>query len=207
MVSARHVDLVQAVPLGQGRIVQRVVGVAGLGEVARRRRTAVLTMSRPPGLRSREMHLERGRVHGHQAVEPIARRVHALAAELELKARHSEQGARRGANLGGEVRERGDVVSRPGRLRGELLARELHAVAGVAGEADHRAIQFLPRLPGTRDGSRRLAHRFSLSRVKRPDGRVPTAVAHAGSRHLFGIGMTAEAAHRQTRGPVSAGRN
>src|SRR5206468_2332547 len=81
-----------------------------------------------------QMNLESGRVHRDQAVQSIARRVHTLAAELELEARHAEERAGRCADLRGKVGQRGEVVPGPRRLGRELLTRELHAVAGVAGD-------------------------------------------------------------------------
>src|SRR5206468_12265014 len=62
------------------------------------------------------------------------RRVHALAAELELEARHAEERAGRCTDLRGEVGQRGEVVPGPRRLGRELLTRELHAIARVAGD-------------------------------------------------------------------------
>jgi len=157
---AGHVDLVQAVALGQRGIVQRVLRVAGLVEIALLEGRGV-DDQQAAGLEVAKMHLERSRIHRHQAVETVARRVHALAAELQLEAGDAEQRAGRGADLGGEVRQRGDVIARPRRLGGELLARQLHAIAGVSGEADHGALKLAPRF-GPLHGRRRLAHRFPL---------------------------------------------
>jgi hypothetical protein len=109
--------------------------------------------------------LERRRIHRDQAIQTIARRIDAQAPELELEAGDSEQRPGRGANLRGEVRQGREVVSGPRGFRGELLTRQLHAVTRIAREPDHGAIQLLATLPGSLDGRRRLAHRFSLSRV------------------------------------------
>src|SRR5206468_540575 len=49
----------------------------------------------------------------------------------------------RGADFGREVREGGDVVADEGGRVGELRAGQLHAVAGVAGEADGDRFNFL----------------------------------------------------------------
>src|SRR5690606_23205138 len=51
----------------------------------------------------------------------------------------------RGADLGGEVRESGKVVPGQRGCQGELAAGQLHAVAGVSGEAHHRGFELLPR--------------------------------------------------------------
>ena len=49
------------------------------------------------------------------------------------------------ADLGGEVGQRGEVVARERRRLGELGAGELHAVAGVAREADRDPFDLLDR--------------------------------------------------------------
>ena len=51
----------------------------------------------------------------------------------------------RGADLGGEVRQRGDVMAIDRGGARELAAGELHAVTGVAREADRDAIKLLDR--------------------------------------------------------------
>src|SRR5205085_10054645 len=58
-----------------------------------------------------------------------------LAGEVELEAGDAGQASGGGANLGGEVGQGRDVVPDDGRRVCELRARELHAVAGVSGEA------------------------------------------------------------------------
>ena len=116
------VDLVEPVLLAQARILERVLGVARLGQVPLVEGGGVDDED-AAGLEIGQVHLERGRVHRDQSVELIARRVDALAAELELEARHPEERAGGSADLGGEIRQRGDVVAGPGRLGGELLAR------------------------------------------------------------------------------------
>src|SRR6058998_2410736 len=83
-----------------------------------------------------------------------------------------EEGAGRGADLSGEVRQGRDVVAGPRRLGRELLARELHPVAGVPGEPDHGPIQLLQRLAlgGGVGSTHRRASPRSVSRT-RPDQR------------------------------------
>src|SRR5690606_17919417 len=66
----------------------------------------------------------------------IAGRVDLGRAEVDLERRNSEQGALRRADLGGKVRESGEVVARQSGGQGELPAGELHAVAAVTGKAD-----------------------------------------------------------------------
>ncbi len=60
-----------------------------------------------------------------------------IGSEMELVAADPGERAGRGANLGGEVREGGDVVPVERDGVGELAAGDLHAVAGIPGEADH----------------------------------------------------------------------
>jgi len=49
--------------------------------------------------------------------------------EVHLETRHPGQRAGGGADLGGEVGQRGDVVSELGGLGGEPVSGELHPVA------------------------------------------------------------------------------
>jgi hypothetical protein len=59
-----------------------------------------------------------------------------VVGEVELEARDAGQRAGGRANLGGEVGQRRDVVAEQRGLGRELRAGELHAVAGVAREAN-----------------------------------------------------------------------
>ena len=63
----------------------------------------------------------------------------------DLEGRDAGQGAGRGADLGREVRQRGQVVAEQRAGAGEAVAGELHAVAGVAGEADDDPVELLRR--------------------------------------------------------------
>ena len=88
-----------------------------------------------------EVRLQRGRVHRDEDVGRVAGRVDVARREVELEARDARQRARGRADLGREVRERREVVAdKRGRV-GELAAGDLHAVAGVAAEADDRLLQ------------------------------------------------------------------
>ena len=115
IVSAGHVDLVQPVALGERGILERIRRVAGLVEVALLEGRGV-DDEQPARLEVGQVHLERRRIHRDEAVETVARRVDALAAELELEARDAEQRAGRGANLGGEVRQASRCRCRPTRI-------------------------------------------------------------------------------------------
>ena len=59
---------------------------------------------------------------------------------MQLEAAYSGQSARRGADFGGIVGKSANVVAVKRDRIGELAAGDLHAVAGIAGEADDGAI-------------------------------------------------------------------
>ncbi len=69
-----------------------------------------------------------------------------MIGEVDLEAGHSGQRARGGANLGREVRERGEVVAEQSGLAREAVARELHTVTRVTREADDHSIDVLDGL-------------------------------------------------------------
>ena len=133
-----RVDLV----LVEGAVLERVRRVAGLLEVRLDERAGV-DDQRAAVDEILEVRLERGRVHRDEHVGRVARRVDLRRREVELEARDAEQAAGGRADLGGEVGERGDVVAGFGRGLRELGAGQLHAVAGVAREADHDPVQML----------------------------------------------------------------
>ena len=58
---------------------------------------------------------------------------------MQLKTANAGDGPGRSADFGRIVGERGDIVSVERDRVGELAAGNLHAVAGVAGKANHRA--------------------------------------------------------------------
>ena len=66
--------------------------------------------------------LEGGRVHRHQHVGLVARRVDVMVAELQLEVADAEDGALGGADLGRIVGQRREVVAVQRRVRGETLA-------------------------------------------------------------------------------------
>ena len=88
-----------------------------------------------------EVRLQRGRVHRDQHVGGVARRHDVVVGEVQLEGADARQGARRRADLGGEVGQRRQVVAEGRRLAGEPVAGQLHAVAGVAGEPDDDAVE------------------------------------------------------------------
>ena len=127
--------------------VERAVG-ARVGRVARLVEVAllerVLVQDQRAAAHDRpEVGLQRGRVHRDQHVRVVTGRRDVGGRELDLERRHAVDGARRSADLGGEIGQRGEVVAdQRGRVR-EPVSRELHPVAGVAGEPDDDAFSFL----------------------------------------------------------------
>jgi hypothetical protein len=111
----------------------QVLGVEGVG----------VDDQDPARLEIAQVGPERGRVHGDQGVELVAGGVNVVAGKVDLEPRHAGERAGRGADLGREVREGADVVAENGRGVGELGPGKLHAVAGVAGEADGNGVKFL----------------------------------------------------------------
>src|SRR5215468_6034467 len=59
---------------------------------------------------------------------------------MKLVSADARKGSGRSANFGREVRERGDVVAVERDGIRELAAGNLHAIAGVTGEADYGAV-------------------------------------------------------------------
>src|SRR5450755_3298650 len=64
---------------------------------------------------------------------------------MDLKCRDAGQRPGRSPDLGGEVRQRREIVADQGGGVGEAAPGELHAIAGVAGEANDHALAFLDR--------------------------------------------------------------
>jgi hypothetical protein len=128
--------------LAQRAVVERAGRVAGLLEVAFDEGAGVHDQHAAVD-QILQVGLERGRVHRHQHVGRVARRVDLARREVELEPRDPEQRASGSADLGREVGEGRDVVAGLGRGLGELGAGELHAVARIAGEADDDAVELL----------------------------------------------------------------
>ena len=95
------------------------------------------------GLQVGDIHFQRGGIHGDQHVHRIAGRVNVARREMHLESADAGQGAGRGANFGGKVGERGEIVAVKRDGIGELAAGDLHAVAGVAAKADARLYRLL----------------------------------------------------------------
>ena len=125
--------------------LERVVLVAGLGQVARGEVVGV-DDDRRALVQVAEVGAQRRRVHRDEHVGGVARGEDVVVGEVDLERRDARQGALGRADLGGEVGQRHQVVAEGRGLLGEAVAGELHAVAGVAGEPDDDAIQLLDLL-------------------------------------------------------------
>src|SRR5262249_12504783 len=96
---------------------------------------------RPSLTHVRQVGLEGCRVHGHQYVRIVTGGQDVVVGDVDLEGGDAGQGSRRGADLRREVRQGGEVVAEDGGGGSEAVTRELHAVAGVPGEANDRPVQ------------------------------------------------------------------
>ena len=166
---AGQVDGVHGV-LGEGVAVERVVGVAGLGEVAGGEVVGV-DDDRRALVEVTEVGAQGGRVHRDQHVGGVARGEDVVVGEVHLERRDARQRALGGPDLGGEVGEGDEVVAERRRLLGEPVTGQLHAVAGVAREPDDDAVELLDLLVG-------VGHLLPcFLRVSRVLSQLPTVVA------------------------------
>ena len=126
-------------------VVERIRHVARLLQIALVERVGVGD-DRAALCEIAEIDLERGRIHRDEHARLVARREDVVVGKVNLEAGHARKGARGCANLGREVRERREVVPEDRGLTREAVARELHPVAGVAGEPDHDPFEVLDGL-------------------------------------------------------------
>ena len=169
----RQGDGVHVVAL-QRPVLERVGRVADLREVALGELVGVGDDRRAAG-HVGEVRLEGRGVHRDEHVGLVARSEHVVVGEVELEARDAGQGALRCADLGGEVRQRGQVVAEEGGLGGEPVAGELHPVTGVAREADDDTVE-ADRLRGCSVGR---AVRLAVRAVRRAVGCCGCRGGHA----------------------------
>jgi hypothetical protein len=121
-------------------VLERVCRVADLGQVALGELVGVDDHRGALGDVG-EVGLQRRRVHRDQHIRRITRGEDVEVGEVHLEARHPREGPGGGSDLGREVGQCGDVIAQLRGLRGEAVAGELHAVAGVASEPDDHSIQ------------------------------------------------------------------
>ena len=133
----RHLDHAVA---AQRVVGQGVVGVAGLLQVALVEGVGV-DDERPALLHPVQLVAQGGGVHGDEDVGRVTRRRDVVVGDVDLEGRHPGQRPRRGPDLGRELGQRGQVVAQPGADAGEPVSGQLHAVAGVPGEADHHCAE------------------------------------------------------------------
>ena len=108
--------------LAEGVVLQRVLGVAGLAQVAGGEVVGV-DDDRGALVQVAEVGLERCRVHRDQHVGRVTGGQDVVVGEVDLERRHAREGALRGADLGGEVRQGDQVVAEDCRLLREPVAR------------------------------------------------------------------------------------
>jgi hypothetical protein len=140
-----QVELVHLVGV-EGVVLERVVRVAGPGQVAGGEVVGVDDDRRALGQVGQVGPQRRG-VHRDQHVGRITGGEDVVVGEVHLERRHARKGAGRCADLRREVGQRGEVVAQRCGLLGEAIPGQLHAVAGVAGEADDHPVE-LPDLFG-----------------------------------------------------------
>lgn len=130
--------------VGQLVGLQRVGVVADLGEVALGELVGVGD-DQATARQIRHIGLERGGVHRDEHVGPVACREDVVVGDLDLERRDTGQRALRCSDLGRIVRLGRQVVAEQRGLGGEPVTGQLHAVAGVPGEADDHLLELLPR--------------------------------------------------------------
>jgi hypothetical protein len=145
----------------QTAVVLGVRGVADLRQVALGELVGVENDHRA-AREVAQVGLERRGIHRDEDAGGVAGGEHIVVGEVQLEAGDPGQGALRGADLGGEVRQRGEVVPEGGGLGGEPVPGELHAVPRVAGETYDDVVDRLTGL-AVRDG--RGGHVFRFLRV------------------------------------------
>ena len=126
----------------EGMIFQRIRGHLRFAQIVLLE-TVTVDDQDPIGLEVRNVHFQRGRIHGDEHVDGVAGRVNFIRGKVQLKAADAGNGPCRGANFGRVVRKRGNVIAVERGGIGELAAGNLHAVAGVARETDDRPIEHL----------------------------------------------------------------
>ena len=98
------------------------------------------------GFQILDVRLQRGGIHGDEDVQVVAGREHRQRGEVQLEGADPGERPRGGADLGGKVRERREIVAGECGPGGELHPGDLHAVTGITREADDDRVALLDRL-------------------------------------------------------------
>jgi hypothetical protein len=146
-----HAELVERA------VLERVGGVTGLLQVAVVERVAV-DDQRPARRQVFEICAQSRGVHRDENLRRVAGGEDVVVGVVDLETGDARQRTGRSADLGWEVGQRREVVAEQRRLAREAAPGQLHAVPGVAGEADDHLFQLL-------DG---LGHRLSRRYSTRP---------------------------------------
>ena len=126
----------------QRAVVERVGRVAGLLEVAFVEGILVDDHG-AARLQPVEIGHQRGRVHGHEHAGFVARGGDLVIGDVHLERGHAVDRSGGRPDLGREVGQCGQVVAECSAHRREAVTGELHAVAGVAGEADDQMVEYM----------------------------------------------------------------
>ena len=132
----------------QAAVVQRIGGVARLGEVAFVE-GAFVHDDHAAGRRSRMLTLSAAGFMATSTSSSSPAVVTSFGAEVDLKRGDAEGGAGRRPDFGREIGEGGEVVARQRGFEGELGPGDLHAIAGIPGEPDDHIIARLALGPGS----------------------------------------------------------
>lgn len=116
-------------------VIERIVVVVCLGEIALFERVVVGDQRAAP-LEIPQIRLQGRGVHGDERVDFVSGREDVVAGKAELESADAGQRTGGGANFGGKVGKRADVIAeRRGNVR-ELSAGQLHSVATVSAETN-----------------------------------------------------------------------
>ena len=130
----RNVEM-DELPLGEAAVLQRILVIASLGEVAGGE-FAFVGDDQAAVAQRLDVHLQRRRVHGDENVGLVAGGVDRAAAEIDLEGGDAEGRALRRADFRREIGKCGEVVAGERGRERELSARQLHTVAAITREAD-----------------------------------------------------------------------
>ena len=125
---------VDDLPSGEAAVLERVLLVPRLGEIAGRE-LALVDNEEAALAHLVSVHLKRRGVHRYEHVGLVACGLDGSGAEIDLESGDAERRALRRADLRREIGEGREIVSGERGRERELTARQLHSVAAIAGEA------------------------------------------------------------------------